>query len=553
APSGRYCVVVRECESVVERFEARGYDEIHGLAWDNMSHSLYVIVTSDDGMWLGRCADGGVEPLHAGRYVTISQLRADDGVLFYGSIASGKDELWSYNITSGEQIQITESRYGSFQPSKPTADGYIYATTYNRWGYHLSRQKMDDVVGRRDVASTPKNITNAKLYDLKLVNLDSLSFESIDTLSFAREHPSKHYRKGAHLIKTHSWAPFDYNPFSLIEEQTPEVGVGATLVSQNLLSSCEAFMSYGWSAEEGSIVRGALTYDGLGVELSVGASYGGEQEVTAFSGQEIPALEYYRSVSLGVNLPLFFSGGYLSKQINIGVGWNYSNELTVDLSDLQFNQEGDVANLDDLRFNEGLQKVVFSASYSASTAMAHRDIASRWGYSVAALYALNPTNEDYSSLFGSYLSVTMPAPLPQGSLKAALCYQTSVGGYRVDGYPLLGYSSSYIIPKGFTSDDIVNNNYIASSFRYSVPLCYPEGGVEGLFFVKRVTAVLGFDAARFDISDNWDQSIYSYGGGVSLDINFLRLPSSGTTSLDFSVYKPQNRSLFIQAGVALPF
>lgn len=63
-PDGRYTVVLRRGERE-ERFAMEGLTEIHGLAWDDLTRALYVLVTDDSGMWLGRIGAGGLEPSRA--------------------------------------------------------------------------------------------------------------------------------------------------------------------------------------------------------------------------------------------------------------------------------------------------------------------------------------------------------------------------------------------------------------------------------------------------------------------------------------------------------
>ncbi|MBQ5635057.1 MAG: hypothetical protein IIV10_01980, partial [Alistipes sp.] len=63
--------------------------ELHSLAYDNQTHRLYFIATSDEGMWLGRVnQDGSYTRLTEAAYITISDLQAKDGVLYFGSIES---------------------------------------------------------------------------------------------------------------------------------------------------------------------------------------------------------------------------------------------------------------------------------------------------------------------------------------------------------------------------------------------------------------------------------------------------------------------------------
>ena len=121
-------------------------EEIHSLAWDNLTRKYYIIVTGDDGMWLSQIDDKGeVKAITEPAYITISKLRAENGKLYYGSIASGRDEVHCLDLVSGKEYQLTESAYGSYDAA-PTADGGVVMVTYDSLGYHPAVQRGDKYV-----------------------------------------------------------------------------------------------------------------------------------------------------------------------------------------------------------------------------------------------------------------------------------------------------------------------------------------------------------------------------------------------------------------------
>ena len=67
--------------------------------------------------------------------------------------------------------------------------------------------------------------------------------------------------------------------------------------------------------------------------------------------------------------------------------------------------------------------------------------------------------------------------------------------------------------------------YLAGSVDYQFPLCYPEGGISGVIYFKRIRLNVGADYARFQEfgsrGKTW-RDIYSYGGDLLLDLNILR-------------------------------
>ncbi len=544
APSGYYTVVERKGDTELRRLKVAFPTEIHGLAWDDATKKLYIIATDDSGMWLGVESRGGFEQLHEGRYITISNLRAKGGMLYFGSIASGLDELHSFDITSRVETQITSSTYGSFQPSTPEGE-YIYATTYNKYGYHLSRQRADSVQREIYPRQTPLNKVNPQRESLGLINIDNVRFTAVDSVELNKSSNHHKYSKLGHLVNIHSWIPARINPFELLDEQTLDVGLGATIMSQNQLSSSEGYLSYGYDFDQGSLVNGALYYTGWGVKLGAEFSYGGDRQIYSF---DAPAPDYsfskYLSFSASASLPLYFQRGYWTRQLTLTAGWNYSNGLVLNIQKMIESGEAE--------YCEGVNKLSLGIGFGNYARSSFRDFITPLGYYVSLGYSTNPTNQEFSSLLSSYTKLYLPGFLPHNSLTIAASYQTNVGGYEINGYKPLSYKSVYILPQGYTSSDIITNNYIASTIDYQLPVWYPEGGIEGLIYFKRIRLKGGFEYAQFDDYKGIKNRLYSYGGGVVSDINFFRIPSSGTSTVEFSIYKPHGRSISYEVGLSLP-
>ena len=120
-PDGHYTIVAEDSLRQRTAWPMPGFSEVHGLAWDNATERLYTLVTDDSGMWIGRIEPGeGLQAVTRGAYITLSDLTARDGRLYFGSIASGYDEVHCYDLATGRQYRLSTSTYGSFSPS---ADG----------------------------------------------------------------------------------------------------------------------------------------------------------------------------------------------------------------------------------------------------------------------------------------------------------------------------------------------------------------------------------------------------------------------------------------------
>ena len=120
----------------------------------------------------------------------------------------------------------------------------------------------------------------------------------------------------------------------------------------------------------------------------------------------------------------------------------------------------------------------------------------------------------------------------------------------------MSYRSTRLIPRGFTSSDIVANSYTGLSADYQLPVWYPEGGIGSVLYVKRVRLNVGGDYAQFrDIARvgmDW-RRIWSVGGDLLFDINLFRQPASATTTVKLSLYHPSSGGVWFTASLGLPF
>lgn len=554
-PEGRYALIVAGKERKVLPIGV----ELHGLAWDNRTKAYYTLLTDDDGMALARLDSEGLHPLQPSAYITLSDLTAADGRLYFGSIASGRDEVHCYDLLERREYRLSQSQYGAFDPSP--AKGGVVLTTYDRYGY-LPAKLEKPLMERVAWSETPKNLVNPARKGWQTLNLDTVRFTSVEAAEQAEKAPSKPFRKVLRGVNLHSWAPVAYDPFMAVDEHEIAMNVGATLLSQNLLSNTEAFASYGWNDAEGSQLKLGVRYTGLGVQLGLDFTYGGDQqcyalatydsETNTYTFQAIPPLGTYHQTSLSATLPLLFERPAGVHQLSLSAAWSYSNGLVADMSKIKW--KGDqIANVEQVGFNEGLHKVSFGAAYAANARLAHRDFLPRWGYQLSASYGLNPTNKDFADLMMLYGHLYMPGFLPHNSIQVAASFQHSVGGYAFPyGYRPLSYRSSALVPRGFTTSEILSDRYAALSLNYRLPLCYPECGIPSLLYIKRIRLGVGYDYARFNYYGA-KQEIASVGGELAFDFNALRMPASATSSLTLSIFRTSRGKGWISASLGLPF
>lgn len=572
---GRYTVVVNGTSSLPRTTTLPYGSEIHGMAWDDQSEALYILVTDDDGMHISRIDSQGVEAITRSAYTTLSDLRAADGRLYFGSIASGRDEIHYLDIATGKEYRVSTSRYGTFQPTP--CDSGLLTTLYDRRGYLPALQRIDSLI-EVEYAPHPTNIILPEIKPWDVVNLDTVRFDTTVADSIEQKTPAKRFRRFAHAFNIHSWAPASYDPFELAEESSISFNLGATIMSQNILSTTEGFLTWGWNHKEGSVFKGTIRYYGLGVSFWISGTYGGSQNVYKVyvynpeSGElEFPAapeLGKYYSITTGATLPLLFERGYHIRQLSLSASWNYSNGMVANVDRIKI-QNGKVTNLSTIGYSEGVHLLNAGISFSDVVRQARRDFLPPWGYQLSANYAQNPATDDFGHLVVLYGKIYTPGFYRHHSLSAAVSYQTSLGGFQSDMVlSSLALKSTRLMPRGFSSYDITNDNYVASSLNYQMPVWYPDGGINGIIYFKRLRLNLGGDYASFARPTvNTDDGIItkrrthigSFGLDLGVDFTLFGMPDSATISATFSLYRrvwidpKQTGKFHFGFGLGLPF
>ena len=572
---GRYTVVVNGALDAERRTQLPYGSEIHGMAWDDVTDALYVIITDDDGMHIAKLVRGGFERVTRSAYTTLSDLRAKGGKLYFGSIASGRDEVHYYDLASGKEYRLTTSRYGSFQPM-PISDSTVVATTYDRRGYLPSLQQTSDATEVKYLPHPPK-IMLPESKPWGVVNLDTVRYSDMAGEEVMKRTPSKRFSRLGHAFNIHSWAPASYDPYAIVEESSIAFNLGATVMSQNLLSTLEGFLTWGWNPNEGSVFRGKLRYYGLGVNLWVNGTFGGNQQIYKIAtydteegklilSPDIKRGKYY-SLGAGATLPILLNNGYHTSQLALSTSWNFSNGMVANVDKLII-EDYKVTNIRTIGYSEGVHQLSFGVGFQDMVRKSHRDFLPPWGVVLQGSYTLNPATNNMGHLMVLYGKLYTPGFAKHHSLSLAASYQTSLGGFQSDlVLSSLSFKSTRLVPRGYSSYEIENKDYVATSLNYQMPVWYPDGGWPGIVFFKRLRVNVGGDYASFrspvlledgTIGDK-RKHIGSVGMDLGVDFNIVSMPDAATISATFSLYKKMAFAPFQEGkwhfsfGLGLPF
>lgn len=549
---GHYSVELRSRERGTLSSHFDESVSLHGLAWDDLTQCFYYIALSDDGMSIAGLDFSGTEsrrfPVTAPAYVTVNNLSAADGMLYFDSVYSGKDEAHTIDLSTGRQYRISESRYGSFAPSPSPSGEFVALTTYERDGYKTALQEVE-YWEEIEWAPTPRNVVNAPLKRWDVPVVDDVVFTEEELDASMKRYRAGRYSKAGHLFNLHSWAPLYYAPDQLMNDATLDARFGATLISQNLLGTMESSLGYGYTLDGYSTVRGHFGYYGWAPKIEVTALWSDRPHLAVKKAANMWSSDtgYYTGNSFDLSvrayLPLLLSSGYRIRSLVPTLQYNFENTEII---------AGGKSERSSL--------VLASVQYNEYVRKARLDLQPRWGYTLRMSTAGNPFSRLFATAWSIYGRVYTPGLFLHHGLTLAAAYQRTTD-------KSLMINVIDFQPRGF--DRIATTEYIAASANYLFPVAYPDWGLSGVFFLKRISLNLSFEYARYlepeyfiDLTVPGSTTglqkrgvphhIHTFGAAVSLDITPFRMPSQATSTLTVGVYKPRGKQVFVTCGFSVP-
>lgn len=263
------------------------------------------------------------------------------------------------------------------------------------------------------------------------------------------------------------------------------------------------------------------------------------QRVNAPETAPVPTrVKDYMYVTARAYLPVILSSGYHVRWLTPSIQYVYRNSLN--WSDLE------------QRYLKDESYMVASLQYGNNVRRSQLDLIPRWGYALKASAAGNPFDSRYNTTWSGFARVYIPGLARHHGLSI------SAAGMKQDGKGTFNLTLMDILPRGY--DPFYPKRYVGGSANYYFPVAYPDAGISGVVFLKRIWMTAGVDYARYSyqtggaISNNnaWS-TIWSWGGTLNLDIVPFRLPSQATCTLSVSCFVPQNtKKPFLSFNFSVP-
>lgn len=431
----------------------------------------------------------------------MDNLEYSSGLLYFDTDFDGVNNIYAVD-SSGVMYAVTNSMFGAKFPE--IADGRLYCSDYTHKGYTVASVPADSV---DFVRVGPEDMYSDKVAD-RLSGMYATAAMSCDTVSVGFSEPEK-YRKGLHLFRFHSWAPFYYDVdriSSLSFEHFHEIAMpGIILISQNNLSTAQAEFGYSYfRGFHAGHVR--FTYTGWYPVIELSADINQRNRMTvdladaAGFEDDVP----YVDASLRTYLPLNLSSGGWSRGLVPQFDWLFTNDRLYD--------GGNLCGY--------LQKMVAGVRYYSMLPVTKAGIFPRYGYSVSAYLSHMPfRNASFSPLLYMYAYGYLPGFAPDQGLRLSFSAQMQFAGSV--GRFLQQTIASF--PRGYR--DRPSMAYAGFTADYAVPVYLGDVSLDRYVYFKRLQLIPFFDYG-YNIrnrSASSGEHLFSIGADILLDCNLFHV------------------------------
>lgn len=465
--------------------------------------------------------------------VNITSLAYYDSYALFEAGYSEVNNIYALSMSSGQVYRITDSRFGSFEPSISIDGKAIYFTDYEAYGHRIASKLFTPSNWQAQSWDSPHRYPLAdNLSEQEGRNLDTLTVPS-GTL-----YESKPFRKALNLFQFHSWAPLYIpinNGFSFdVNEIMDEVALGFTLLSQNELSTAVSTLAY--SYQNGYHVgHGTFSYMGWLPVVDLIAVYGnGRQQI--FDGADVyNGSQYSYEVGIRTYLPLNFT--------------NTSYRFFVTPSaQLQNSNNRFFVPSEDVFKNKTLLDLALQARIYAPLALS--DIYPRWGFVLWGGHSHAPLDtENFGSIYAARLTTYLPGLFTSHGISLSAGIQAQ----EVQRYYL---SSLLDFPRGYAK--MPTKSLRTFSAIYVFPFAYPDFNIGPLAYIKRLRCNLFVDYGKntyYYAADGLRRTrsvdMASFGIDIIADYNLIRLEFPFNTGLRILKPKDAGVSVEILFGVTL--
>jgi len=491
---------------VIQRIPSPGNEYLQYPVWSG-EESIIVTSMGDDGKKIKKynLKNKLWETLFHAGFEDIAELSsAQDYVLFRGTF-SGIDNIYALDLKTGKCYMITSSEFGAYYPQLSTNGKKFIYSNYTSQGFDIVetdfeealRIPVDSVIDHREQLYRPDE------EEEKLVQKP----QSVTIPDYTEEN----YHKLTNLFKFHSWAPF-YFDYENPDIENPDVSLGISLISQNLLSTAFTTISYEYNLDQRDhFIHTSFVYKGLYPIFRFRYDFGGLPFVAEPPdiSQKLEKVKTNVSWRMKVYLPLDITSNKYVRGIQPSIETCYERSY---LWDENKNEYHAGSTLFDYRF--------YACNYLKRSG---RDILPGWGQVVDFRFIHAPWSADnIGTEFAAQGIIYLPGFFRHHTLKIN-------GGYLKQNIKKYVLNNLVNMPRGY--ETYRSEQFLKLTADYVFPIIYPDLRIWHLLYIKRIKASLfydyGFGKNVFISGNNGtvkeDRFFRSFGVELTSDFHFMQI------------------------------
>lgn len=409
---------------------------------------------------------------------------------------NGRDNIYRWQQADKRIVQLTEARFGAFNPSIDSLSKRLFFNDYQASG-HLAASVSLDSVGNTPIEELQDLFTHYYRAGLaastpaapilKIQTKDSLEIPEITA-----------YKGLGRTFNFHSLT-ISSNQFDNFDNYKP----GLFWLSNNVLNTTQAILGVEHDTDLNKTTYSAeLAYQKYFPKITLRYENRGQQSAARLQSNRDSLVQFDWREHLAtaqVSLPLNF---YKQR-------YSYSTGLNIASSYLK---RYDISR----RLSNFTTEIAFPLTYqfyfNRLSRLAHLDLAPNWGQQLSVTYRHLPFSERLKgAIFSVRTNLYFPGIVKQHSFQLRASYQEGSDTYQyTQDIPMV---SAY----GFFTSGKIRNTILLN---YRFPLLYPDLAIGGLAFVKRIKA--GIFADYQNIEQEKQLAPKTFGLSISADLNMLR-------------------------------
>ncbi|MGK7389938.1 MAG: hypothetical protein ACNS60_06290 [Candidatus Cyclobacteriaceae bacterium M2_1C_046] len=481
--------------------------------------------------------------------------------LFFNSPVNGIDNIHVLDLTTNQRYQVTNSRYGAYNPDIDTVNRVIYFNDFQPMGMNIAKIDFDP---SQWIPLEEAPVARVNLYEplLEQENMQQLNEEGEQKV-----YATEDYHSILNIINPHSWGPLATSDLNSVD-----IGV----YSDDILRTTGIGAGYEYNINDNSgFYFAEITYQGLLPIFDFRVEKGSRISTIDINDQELDYKWDETTYLSGIRIPLTLTRSKFHSRMEVGYNLgirqisNYDNPVLPELNGLP-NRILPIS--DSLAFflrsevdNGTLKFGNINFFYYLLHKRSLRDLNSRWGavINVEHFNTIDQNDNDFNGRLLAFRGTAyFPSPVflinrdifKHHSLFFRYNYQEREDELSQDLY---FFRNRIFMPRGYSFPS--HSTFHSFSANYKFPFLYPDLEIGPVLYIKRAKLNLFYDygygtgknyfvqyeppVGRVFFSD-LTSTYSSIGTELTFDINVLRFPVEIDLGVRYSYTLDEKESRF---------